>query len=315
VVAPERDEAVGIAPTPDSICTPQPVPWGGLVARLRASVRLRRFVPTGPALAATDLLHGALLRAKPARLAEACAVMEAIVGGTPLEHDIPRLARAHVASAARQWELTWRPWELERLPVEGIEHLHATRAAGRGTLFSFMHYGPFVGFTPLARLVDLYTPVGDWLAEKPRAGYNGYQLEQRRFVLCSNFRMVEAGGSARTLMRVLRDGGHVLLAMDLPGKTPTRFLGKTAELTNGTARLATATGCLVVPVALVPRGRSFTLRLHEPVDPREHASSDALHQALATTHEKIIMQAPEHLESPLRAGGWKVANREGWHVR
>ena len=33
-----------------------------------------------------------------------------------------------------------------------------------------------------------------------------------------------------------------------------------------------------------------------------------LHQALASIHETIIMRAPEHLENPLRPGGWKTAN-------
>lgn len=314
MVAPGIDD-VATAPTSIAMCTPHPVPWGGVLARLRASVGLRRLVPTGPALVATDLVHHALLRLRPSRFDEACAVMEAVVGGTPLEADIPRLARRHVAAAARQWELTWRPWELDRFPVHGLEHLHAARAAGRGTLISFMHYGPFVGYTALRGVVEMHTPSGDWLLEKPRAGYNGYQLEQRRRVLCGAFTMTRAEGSAGTLMRALRGGGTAMLAMDVPGRTPTRFLGKTVEMTDGSARLARSTDSLVVPVAVVPRGRRFAVRFQEPVDPRDHDSADDLHQTLATIHEKTVLEAPEHLESPLRAGGWTIANRDGWHVR
>jgi lauroyl/myristoyl acyltransferase len=299
------------------MCTPHPVPWGGVFDRLRASVGLRRLVPTGVALAATDLTHHTLLGLSPSRLAEARAVMQAVVGGTHLEGDIERLARRHVASAARQWELSWRFWELERTPVNGLERLRAAQATGRGVLISFTHYGPFTAWAPVPRLVDrLLTPVGEWLVEKPRPGYNGYQLEQRRRVLCrSGYALVLADGSARPMMRALKNRETVILAMDLPGNTPTRFLGKTVELTNGTARLVAATDSIIVPGAIVPRGRRWEIQFQEPLDPRDHSSTGELHQALATVHEEIIMQAPEHLESPLRTGGWKIANREGWRVR
>jgi lauroyl/myristoyl acyltransferase len=162
----------------------------------------------------------------------------------------------------------------------------------------------------------MQTPVGEWLIEKPRPGYNGYQLEHRRRVLCeAGFVLIQANGSAGTLMRTLKRGGNAILAMDLPGTTPTRYLGKTVEMTNGTARLAWSTGCLVVPGALVPWGRRWRIQFEDPVDPHDHTSASALHQALASIHETIIMRAPEHLENPLRPGGWKTANREGWRVR
>jgi hypothetical protein len=45
VVAPEREDVAAAVPTSAAMCTPQPVPWGGVLARLRASVGLRRLVP------------------------------------------------------------------------------------------------------------------------------------------------------------------------------------------------------------------------------------------------------------------------------
>ena len=54
VVAPEREAVADLSATPDPNCTPQPVPWGGVVARVRASVGLRRLIPTDVALAASD---------------------------------------------------------------------------------------------------------------------------------------------------------------------------------------------------------------------------------------------------------------------
>ena len=132
-------------------------------------------------------------------------------------------------------------------------------------------------------------------------------------MLCdSGYALIQANGSAGPMLRALKNGETTILAMDLPGNTPTRYLGKTVEMTNGTARLASAAGSLVVPGAIVPDGRRWHIQLLTPVDPRDFASSGDLHQALAGIHEKIIMQAPEHIESPRwRPGGWKTANREG----
>jgi lauroyl/myristoyl acyltransferase len=317
VVAPEREAVADVAAPPDPNCTPQPVPWGGAVARLRASVGLRRLIPTDVALAASDATQRVASALRPQRLADACAVMEAVVGGTHLEGDIPRLAQRYLESRARQWEYTWRNWELPRTPVDGLENLRTAEATGRGALISFTHYGPFTCWAPVPRLVGrLLTPVGDWLIEKPRPGYEGYQLEHRRRVLCeSGYALIQANGSAGPMLRALKNGETTILAMDLPGTTPTRYLGKTVEMTNGTARLATAAGSLVVPGAIVPDGRRWRVQLLTPLDPRDFAKAGDLHQTLAGVHEKIIMRAPEHIESPLRPGGWKTANREGWRVR
>ena len=296
---------------------PRPVPWGGNIARLRASERVRKVIPTGLALTFSDLVYGALYARNPARRAAAEAAMEAIVGGTPAEPDIPRLARRHALAEARQWEMAFRPWELRSSPIDGIDNLRKARVSGRGIIISITHFGPLLGWVALARHLDetFHVPTGEWFFEPPPAGYNGYQVEQRRKVLIeSGFALLRARGSARPLRQLLKDGEMVILNIDLPGSTPTPFLGKTVEMTNNTARLATFSDSLVVPAALVPEGRRWRIRIEEALDPRDHPTPDDLHFAVMDVHTRAVMRAPEHLEDPLRLGGWAQATRAGWRV-
>lgn len=298
-----------------SLADPRPVPWGGVLDRVRASVGARRLVPTGLALAGTDLLYHAALRLSGRRAEAAEASMAAVVGGTSAEPDLARLARRQVAAEARGWELTWRPWELERVPMSGVAHLNRARDSGRGVLVSYPHMGPPAAWVPLARrLRPLYMPVGDWVLEEPRAGYNGYQVEQRRKIYsAAGFQLIHASGSARTLLRLLGERQTVFIAMDLPGPRTTEFLGKPVEMADGTARLAARTDSLVVPAALLPSGRRWRIEIREAVDPRDHSSPAELHQALAAIHSDFVLSAPDHLESPLRPGGWARVTREGWY--
>ena len=295
-------------------CAPRPVPWGGVVARLRASTSARRLVPTGIALIGTDILYRTLVRMSPRRSAAAVDSMSAVVGGTSRGADVARLAPRHVAALARGWELTWRPWELARIPIRGRERLDAARATGRGVIVSHAHLGPLAGRVPLMRLVSpVLLPHGDWLLEEPKPGYNGYQVEQtRKLYQGAGAELVHHIGSAPRMYRTLRGGGAVLLSMDVPGSRRTDFLGKPVDLDDGTAQLAARTGALVVPVALMPTRRRWEIEIYPALDPRDFDGPDELHLALARIHEELIMRAPEHLEGPGRL--WASATSQGWRA-
>jgi lauroyl/myristoyl acyltransferase len=292
---------------------PRSVPWGGVLARVRASVGARRLVPTGVAMAGTDLLYEVLLRVSRARMSLAIQAMDAVLGGTLAETELHRQARRHIAARARGWELTWRPWELERIPVRGLALLERVRSTGRGLMISKSHLGPLAGWVPLGRLLrPLLLPADEWLLGAPNPGYDGYRVEHRRKIFHDcGIELVHATNSALRLYRALRDGGVVLLSMDMPGPRRTQFLGKPVDLVDGTAQLAARTDALVLPAALMPLGRRWEIQLLEPLDPRDFASPDELHLALASVHEELIMRAPEHLESPLWR--WEQATRSGWY--
>lgn len=300
-------------PEPVGGWPPRPVPWGGVVARVRAATTGRRAVPTGLALIGTDLICELALRLSPARMAAAVERTETIVAGTPAEDDLSRVARRYVAARARGWELSWRPWEINRVPIRGEHRLTAARGAGRGVIVSHCHLGPLAAWVSLGRaLPGMLTPAGDWLLDEPRPGYNGYQTEHwRRLHEDAGVVLLYNTGSAPRVYKTLRAGGAVLLALDVPGTRRTRFLGKPVDLDDGTAHLAVKTGALVLPVALVPVGRRWEIQVGEAFDPLDFADPDDLHVALAEVHEELIMRAPEHLESP-PLWLWGRASRDGW---
>jgi hypothetical protein len=308
------DEVREVAPAEEDLLAPRQVPWGGLVARLRASSGLRRLVPAPLAMAALDLAQRLAVARDPHRLETGRAAMDAVVGGTSREGDLERLAFGHLCAWAHGWELMWRPWLLAKMPVEGLEPLREIEP-GRGIVFSVPHFGPLVGVAALTQHVGpIHAAVGEHqVADDLPAGYNGYQIEQLRTLLRRfDFRPVRAAGSARTFTQVLKDGGRVLINLDVPGKAPVQFLGKTVELMNGTARLAASTDAVVVPVLPLPRGRKWYVHVAPPIDPRDFPSGEDLLQAVVSSAEELILRAPEYLENPLRDGGWAVANRDGW---
>jgi lauroyl/myristoyl acyltransferase len=298
-----------------SLSSPLPVPWDGALARARASVGARRLVPTWIAMLGTDLLYQLLLRLSQRRMTAAIASMEAVVGRTPAESSLVRLARSHVAAQARGWELTWRPWELEKVPIRGVSRIHRARATGRGLIMSHVHMGPLGAWVPLARLLrPLYHPAGDWVIHPPKPGYNGYQCEQRRKLYRdSGIEILHATGSGMILYKVLAHGGAVLLSMDVPGNKRTPFLGKPVDMVDGTARLAIMADALILPAALIPLGRRWQIQVEEALDPRDFARWEELHLALASIHEEFIMRAPDHLETPGRL--WVSATCDGWYAQ
>lgn len=59
---------------------------------------------------------------------------------------------------------------------------------------------------------------------------------------------IEADGSFDAIRDALDDGARVGLAVDVPGSTPVRFLGKEARVRSGLVRLAQATDAVIVPL-------------------------------------------------------------------
>jgi lauroyl/myristoyl acyltransferase len=296
--------------------TPRPVPWGGLVAHLRASTAWRRVVPASLVMAATGVAVRLVVRLRPQRLERARLAMAAVVGGTPREQDLPRLTRRHLIVWPQAWETAWRPWHLRRMPVEGLDRL-ASVAPGRGVVLSTTHYGPPIAMAYLPRTVGpIYAAVGDHLFQSNPPGYDGHQNEHSRAMLTGGgWQLVRARGSADVFARVLRGGGFVSLSFDVPGSARVRFLGKTVGVKSGTARLAADTDSVVLPAAMVRRGSGWAVHIDEPIDPRDHPTWESVLQATADVHSRLVLAAPEYLESPLREGGWAAATADGWHAK
>lgn len=202
---------------------------------------------------------------------------------------------------------------MQAIPIHGLDHLAAARATGRGIIISFVHYGPEMAWTILGRHAPIVAVNGDWVTEAVPDGFAGLQVEKKRSILRRNgFGIAYSGGSASTLLRALKAGGIIMLAMDIPGKRRTRYLDRDVEMVDGTARLASLSNALVLPGTMLPQGRSWYLQLFPALDPADYAGTGELHQALADVHDASVRTAPEHLNNPIRPGMWARATDTAW---
>jgi heptosyltransferase-2 len=199
-------------------------------------------------------------------------------------------------------DLLWmegRPVEelLALADLEGVEHLQAARAAGRGVVAPSGHLGnwelqavasvPLVGNVSMIarpldnpaldrRLVGLRTSTGNTVIYKQRA------LAQ--------------------VLKAIREGGIVAILIDQNVQEKdgifVRFFGRPASTTTVAAALALKTGCAIVPVRclLRPSGR-YRMVYGPPVEWASTGRRDedvaGLTQHLTSTIEGWVRETPE----------------------
>jgi phosphatidylinositol dimannoside acyltransferase len=214
-------------------------------------------------------------------------------------------------SYARYWMEAFRlpslsPAQIEAsLSYEGIDHLLAARAEGRGVILVVPHLGNWdmggawmgargFGLTAVAEPVEP-PELFEWFASARRA---------------LGVRIIPLGPSSGTaVLRALRAGEVVALICDRSiggtGGVPVTFFGEVTSLPGGPATLALRTGAPVLPVAVYFRGRRGHFGLVRPPLPvvrggglREDVTR--LTQAVAVELEGLIRRAPEqwHLFQP-----------------
>lgn len=215
-----------------------------------------------------------------------------------------RLWRSNLAETGRTLFETARFWtrpaahnlDLVRR-VEGIELLHAARAAGRGVIIAAPHLGNWEllnqWLAAQSALAILYRPPrrvwGDALIRRLRAQPGVTQVR------------AEASG-VRILLKQLKDGGMVGI---LPDQQPKRgdghfapFFGVTALTMTLLPRLANKTGATVLSAYAerLPENRGFCIRL-QTVPP--DIASDDMDRAttiLNAALEACIRQAPSQYQ-------------------
>jgi Coenzyme PQQ synthesis protein D (PqqD) len=90
----------------------------------------------------------------------------------------------------------------------------------------------------------------------------------------------------------------VFVHFDMPGRRATHFLGRSTMLADGSAQLAVGADALVVPVRARRAGHRIWVDAAAPLDPRQFADADELHDALAAHHERWILENPAAMEHP-----------------
>ena len=243
---------------------------------------------------------------------------QAIDAIVPRGQQRDRDARAHLAQTAARETFIRRASLHREIPAGGAEHLRAACARGRGVLVSYSHLSlfPAIALSVADHAQDVHQIAGTWLID----GAPGDPSPERRDAWRALFDdagipLIPATGCFPVVRGLLEQRAVVVMAANVPGSTPTAFLGKTVWLASGTARLATATDALIVPVHRELRRLRPRTVFGPPLDPRDHASVEDLHCALAARHERWILKCPAALEDPRRPGAWGAhATADGWGV-
>jgi KDO2-lipid IV(A) lauroyltransferase len=209
-----------------------------------------------------------------------------------------RLLRAHFESLGiALFEIAWCWWgDAKRLramvEVEGLEHLEAARAAGRGAIMLSSH------FTTLeigGRLLGLFTPM--------RPMYKPSHNPVVQHLMCSHrskhFDVVIPADDVRLMLRSLKDNVPIWYAPDQgfrgKGAVFAPFFGHPAPTNPATSRIARASGAPVLPFMVFrkPDGAGYRLRILPPLEAFPGESLEADCARINALVEAQVREAPE----------------------
>ena len=192
----------------------------------------------------------------------------------------------------------------DRLEVEGLEHVHAALAGGRGVIIAVPHLGNWdLGGAWFA--AQGYRPATVMEPIEPPALFEWFMSLRQAFGL----EIVALGPNAGSAMlRVLREGRMVGLMCDrdLGGRgIEVEFFGERTTLPSGPATLALRSGAPILAAAAyfgTGRRHLCIMRPPIPVERRGSVREDSMRitQAVATELEELIRRAPDqwHLLQP-----------------
>jgi phosphatidylinositol dimannoside acyltransferase len=219
------------------------------------------------------------------------------------------LVRDGLRSYARYWQETFtlpaadHGALLDRLEgeMEGIEHLDAALASGRGVVAVLPHSGNWdMAGLWFVKRHGVFSTVVERL--RPEALYQRF-VDYRASLGFDIIPLSGAGSPTRRLLNRLHAGGVVCLLADrdLTGTGVTvQFFGGAARMPLGPARLAAATGAtlLVIGCWFTPGG--WGIRFHPPVPVRGRSPGEVT-QAMADGFATDIAAHPQdwHMLQPL----------------
>jgi phosphatidylinositol dimannoside acyltransferase len=243
-------------------------------AAFAAGWALVKALPHRVAAAAFGVFAGWAARRQGAGVRRLRANLRRVVGPDLPAAELDALTRRAMRSYARYW------LEVFRLPVlgttvaataeagtEGVEHLDAALAAGRGVVLALPHSGNWdVAAVWLVAHAGTFTTVAERL--RPESLY-------RRFVAYREslgMEVVPLSGGDRSpsdvLTERLRAGGVVCLLGDRDltrGGVEVTFFGERTKMPAGPALLAATTGAALLPVGLWFDGDGWGQRIHPPL--------------------------------------------------
>ncbi|MBD8881196.1 LpxL/LpxP family Kdo(2)-lipid IV(A) lauroyl/palmitoleoyl acyltransferase [Rhodanobacter sp. 7MK24] len=183
---------------------------------------------------------------------------------------------------------------IERIPVtiEGIEHLEAARAQGRGVLLVGGH---FSHLELCARLVSQRTRISGMYRKMDSAVFEWVVLRARLGYADAMFDKDDIRGT----VKYLRNGGTLWYAPDQDMRSKDNafvpFFGVPAATITATHHLARLSGAAVIPFfhRRLPDGSGYVLRLAAPLDDFPGTDAEVDTARVNACIEQMVREAPE----------------------
>lgn len=258
----------------------------------------RRYVPL-PILVAVGRRRAQALWENEAMRAAGELNMRFLLEYTDRADAIPEAAREYVEFDVLRNYRRWRPRPLVQQPVQGIEWLTTKRDPDRGVVLSFMHHGQYDGMVgSMAHAGALVRAVVAPDAFDPTSPL---QLRQHYKVVGAvpEAPMVSTAVGFAGMVELLENREILMIASDVAGRTPVKFLGRDLNCSFGAARLAVATNS---PVVLATSHRDEAgnpfMRAHPPLEPGDFAGPAELLAEIFQRHEPALLEWPAAYDSP-----------------
>lgn len=283
----------------------------GKLLSYRLGATLTRAAPHAVVLVASRVIGTCLAVLMKRRRAVLRRNLSRVLGSPPESAKVRRACRRAFCSYVYYWMEAFRlpgtPAEVldAHMSTEGIEHLDAGVAAGKGVIMALPHLGSweYAGAwmatrgLPMTVVAEPLEPpeLFDWFVELRKA-------------LGMTVVALGRADAAPAVLQALREGrvAGLLMDRDLAGTGITvDFFGEKTTLPGGPATLALRTGAALVPTAVYTLSRGQHVGVVRPPISLERSSSlrnDAARvtQELASELEALIRRAPEqwHLLQP-----------------
>ncbi len=274
--------------------------FGGQVSDLgyAAGWRVVRAMPELVARNAFDA--GAIYASRNGGPAQLRKNLARVLGVTPAR--VPDgLIRASLASYARYWREAFRLPSMDKEKLResiepcllGREHVHAALEAGRGVMMPLPHSGNWdMAGVWMVQHFGTFTTVAERL--KPESLYQRF-IDYRESL---GFEMLPLTGGERPPFEVLterlRDNGIVCLMADRDltrSGVEVDFFGEPTRMPAGSAKLAIATGAVVLPTHCYNTRDSWVFDVTGPLD-TSSGDITAITQAMADRFAKGIAAHP-----------------------
>lgn len=225
--------------------------------------------------------------------------MALVLEHTRPDADLDAVAREYVRRQALRGELRWHDSLVDSMTLEGLDNLAEAKALGRGVVLCWMHHGILEGTSMgAARRGLLVNALG---APKLFGDLPAWLVRHNELAQRGGHRLIPADAGVPAFLDLLKNGEILSIAMDVPGRTPVRFLGRDLIGSFGAPRMAMEVGAPVVVLTSELRDKRDllpTATYHPALMPEDFEDARALHARMLEICEPTLVKDPEIYDIP-----------------